>query len=75
MCDTVSRLTAVALQETNKENIEILKQNKARLKNDVRNITTNMNSDSTPGIYLTAIKVSQYIMVAENRREKEEAKK
>ena len=75
MCDTVSRLTAVALQETNKENIEILKQNKARLKNDVRNMTTNMNSDSTPGIYLTAIKVSQYIMVAENRREKEEAKK
>ena len=75
MCDTVSRLTAVALQETNKENIEILKQNKARLKNDVRNMTTNMNSNSTPGIYLTAIKVSQYIMVAENRREKEEAKK
>ena len=75
MCDTVSRLTAVALQETNKENIEILKQNKTRLKNDVRNMTTNMNSDSTPGIYLTAIKVSQYIMVAENRREKEEAKK
>ena len=32
------------------------------------------NSDYSSGIYLTAAKVDQYILVEENRREKEEEK-
>ena len=49
----------------------ILHQNKVRLVNDE---TSRRNPDSILVIYLTAAKVSQFRLVAENRREKEEAK-
>ena len=55
--------------------MEILKQNKAILEDYVSNMTTSNNPDTTSGIYLAAVKVAQYIMVAENRIEKEVAKK
>ena len=50
----------------------ILHQNKSRLVNDE---TSRRNPDSSSGIYLTAAKVDKFILVAENRREKEETKK
>ena len=51
----------------------ILNQKKVKLANE--DTTTRSNHDSTLGIYLTAFKVAQCIQVADNRREKEEAKK
>ena len=50
----------------------ILNQNKVILVNDETSIR---NPDSITGIYITADKVAQCRLVAENRREKEEAKK
>ena len=50
----------------------ILNQKKVRLVNDE---TSTRNPDSSMGIYLTAAKVAQCTLVADNRREKEEAKK
>ena len=49
--------------------MEILKQKKMILENDVSNITTRKNPDLTSGIYPTASKVSQYLIVAVNIRE------
>ena len=49
----------------------ILNQKQVRLVNDE---TSMRNPDSSLGIYLTVAKVVQYILVTENRREKEEAK-
>ena len=49
----------------NKECIEILNQEKVILVNDG---TSTRNPDSSLGIYLTASKVVQYRLVAENRR-------
>ena len=51
----------------------ILKKRKVKLTNEDANIRSNPNS--TSGIYLNAVKVAQCRQVAENRREKEEAKK
>ena len=51
----------------------ILNQKKVKLTNE--DTDTRSNPDSTLGIYLTTVKVEQYIQVADNRREKEEAKK
>ena len=53
----------------------ILKKKKVILSNYDNDITTRKNHNSTSGIYLTAVKVAQCRMIAENRREKEEAKK
>ena len=50
----------------------MLNQKKVRLVNDE---TSMRNPDSSSGIYLTAAKVSQFRLVAENRKEKEEEKK
>ena len=50
----------------------ILNQKKVRLVNDE---TSTRNPDSSMGIYLTAAKVAQCTLVADNRRKKEEAKK
>ena len=50
----------------------ILNKKKVTLVNDE---TSSRNPDSSLGIYLTTDKVSQYRLVAENRREKEEAKR
>ena len=50
----------------------VFKHSKANLVNE--DTATRRNPDSTSGIYLTAVKVAQYIKVAENRREKKEAK-
>ena len=50
----------------------ILNQKKVRLLNDE---TSMRNPDSSSGIYLTAVKVVQCKLVAENRIENEEAKK
>ena len=50
----------------------IMHKNKVRLDNDV---TTRNNPDSSSVIYLSASKVAQCRMVAENKREKEEVKK
>ena len=55
--------------------MEILNQKKARLANYDNDISTRKNPNPTSGIYLTAAKLAQCIMVAENRREKEEVKK
>ena len=41
----------------------------------VKDKTYIRNHDSKSGIYLTAAKVEQYILVDENKREREEAKK
>ena len=41
----------------------------------VKDEASRRNPDSILGIYLTAVKVEQFILVAENRIEKEEAKK
>ena len=51
----------------------IHKQKKVKLAN--KETTNRRNPDWTLGIYFTAFKVAQYIHVAENRREKGEAKK
>ena len=67
--------TIVPLKELKKEHIKILKLKMARLENYVSNMTTRMNSDSTSGIYLTAVKVSQWIMADENKRKNDETKK
>ena len=58
-----------------KKNMYILKQNKVILENDVSNMTTRLNHNSTLIIYLIIIKVAQFRMVYNNRREKEDAKK
>ena len=50
----------------------ILKHKKVKLENE--DSVTSRNPDSTPGIYLTAVKLAQFRQVAKNRREKEEAK-
>ena len=50
----------------------ILQKKNLRLDNEV---TTRKNLDLSLGIYLTAAKVAQCRLVAENRRYKEEAKK
>ena len=51
----------------------IINHNKVKLENE--NANTRRNPDSTSGIYLTAVKVAQCRHVAENRRDREEAKK
>ena len=51
----------------------IFKQKKVKLEN--KYTTTRRNPYSTSGIYLTAVKVEKCRQVADNRREKEEAKK
>ena len=50
----------------------ILNQKETRLVNDE---TSMRNPDSRTRIYLTAAKVVKFRLVADNRREKEEAKK
>ena len=50
----------------------ILNQRKTRL---VNYETSMRNHDLSTGIYLTDAKVAQYRLMAENRKEKEEAKK
>ena len=50
-----------------------INQRKVKLANE--DTTTRRKPDSTSGIYLTTIKVSQCRQGAENRRKKEEAKK
>ena len=54
-----------------KECMAILNQNKVRLVNDE---TSMRNPDYSLVIYLTAAKVAQCRLMAENRREKEEEK-
>ena len=51
----------------------ILKQKKVKMANE--DTTTRRKPDSTPVIYLTAVKVAQCRELDANRREKEEAKK
>ena len=70
--DAVRKITVTPIQATRKECMAVQKQKKARLVNDE---TSLRNPDSISGIYLTATKVAQCRLVAENRREKEEAKK
>ena len=50
----------------------ILNKGNLRLVNDEK---STMNTDSSSGIYLTVFKVEKYTLVADNRIEKEEAKK
>ena len=49
-----------------------MQKNKAGLEKYVTNIN---NPDLSLGIYLTTTKVAHYRLLADNRREKEEAKK
>ena len=58
-----------------KEKWKILKQIFLRLANYEENITTGNNPNSTSGIYIAAVKVAQYSMVDDHRREKEEKKR
>ena len=51
----------------------IIKQKKLKMENE--GAATRRNPDSIFVVYLTAVKVSQFRQVADNRREKEEAKK
>ena len=55
--------------------MKITKKKKLRLENDINDMITRKNPDSTWGIYLAVVKVAKYIMVAGNRREKEETNK
>ena len=48
--------------------MEILNQKKVGPENDVSDMTTKKNPNSTPGIYFTAVKLSQCRMIAYNRR-------
>ena len=54
------------------EQIEILKQKMLSLESDVRDMTTMIDPDLTPGIYLTAVKVEKLRMVADIRKKKDE---
>ena len=49
-----------------REFVIILKQKKVKLSNE--DVDTRRNPHSTLGIYLTDVKVVQYIQVADNRR-------
>ena len=71
--NTVQKKTVLHLQDTKREFTMIIKKRKAKLANE--GTTTRRNPDLTPGIYLTAVKVAQYIQVDENRREKEYVKR
>ena len=51
----------------------ILNQKKVKLANE--DTATRRNPDPNSGIYFTAVKVAQFRHVADNRKEKEEAKK
>ena len=51
-----------------------MKQKKAQVESHVSDMTIRMNHYSTSWIYPTSVKVSQYRMVAKNRRKKEEEK-
>ena len=66
------KITVVPIQDMKKEYKTIVDQNNVRLVN-YENFMR--NPDSSTGIYLTADNVAQCIMVADNRREKEKAKK
>ena len=66
------KITVIPIQDTKKEFTMILNQKKVRL---VNNEASRSNPDSITLIYLTTSKVAQLILVDENRREKEEAKK
>ena len=72
---TVRKQTVIRIQEMKKEHMEIMKQKRARMENDISDMNTRNNPDPTSGTYLTAVKLAPYKMVAENMREKEEAKK
>ena len=69
--DAVSKRIVIHIQETKKECMMILQKNNARLVNDE---TSRRNPDFSLVIYLIADKLAQYILVDNNRREKEEAK-
>ena len=64
--------TVISIKAIKKECMTIINQKKARLVNDE---TSSRNPYPSTGIYLTASKVAQFRLVAENRREKEKAKK
>ena len=66
------KITVIHIQDMKKECMEILNQKKVRLVNDE---TSMRKPDSSSGIYLNAAKLAQCRLMAENRREKEEAKK
>ena len=70
--ETVRKRTVIPIQEMKKECMAILNQKKLRLVNDE---TSMRNPDYSLVIYLTADKVAQFRMVAQNRTVKEEAKK
>ena len=61
----VRKRTVLPIQEIKKEYMIILQQKQVRLVNDE---TYRRNTDSSSRIYFTAAKVTQYSLVAENRR-------
>ena len=65
--DAVRKITVTPIQYMKKECMLILNQKKVGLVNDE---TFTSNPDYSSGIYLTATKVAQVRLVAENRREK-----
>ena len=60
--------TVIPIKDTKKECTDILNKKKVRLLNDE---TSRSNPDSSSSIYLNSAKVAQYILVYDNRREKE----
>ena len=64
--------TAIPIQDTKKECMEVLNKKKARLVNDENYMR---NPDYTLGTYLTTAKVEHCRLVAENKIEKLETKK
>ena len=61
---------ATPIHETKKEHVNILRQNKVTLENDLSNMNTSKNPDLTSVIYPTATEVVKWRMSADNRREK-----
>ena len=70
--DTVRKRAVLSLQEMKRETIMILKKRKVKLANEDAN--TRRNPNSTSGIYPIAVKVTQCIQVATNKREMERRK-
>ena len=68
----VRKITSTPIQDMRKEFMAIQNHNKVILVNDE---TSMRKPDYSSVIYLTADKVAQFILVSENRIEKEEAKK
>ena len=58
----------IPIEEMKKEHMKILNKKKVILENDVSDMTTRKNTDPNSGIYPTAVKLAQCIILAETRK-------